>query len=150
MTKDERIIREQERLMSIYSGLDENELQVAEGLINQACFMLITLEDLQKAITESGVVDTYQNGEHQSGTKQSAELQAYNQTLRSYNAVIGKLMKIVPHKPRHIETAQEKWERYKKEQAEKQKFDSKIWQLQKFIEQLDAEDEDEGGDSDVY
>ena len=145
MTKDERLIKEQERLLSIFSNLDENELQVAEGLINQACFMLITLEDLQKAIAESGAVGTYQNGEHQSGTKQSAELQAYNQTLRSYNAVIGKLLKIVPHKPRKIETPQEKWERYKKEQTEKREADSKIWQLQKFIEQLDADEE--GGDA---
>lgn len=144
MTKEERIIKEQERLLSIFSTLDENELQVAEGLICQASFMLVTLEDLQKAIAESGAVGTYQNGEHQSGTKQSAELQAYNQTLRSYNAVVTKLLKIVPRKPVHLETAQEKWERYKKEQAEKFEATSKIRQLQNFCEQLDADDE--GGD----
>lgn len=147
MTKDERLIKEQERLLSIFADLDENELQVAEGLIHQACFMLVTLEDLQKAIAESGAVGTYQNGEHQSGTKQSAELQAYNQTLRSYNAVIGKLLKIVPHKPVKIETPQEKWERYKKERMEKEAVDSKIRQLERFCEQLDADDE--GGDADV-
>lgn len=143
MTIDERVKAEQERLLSIFSDLDENELQVAEGLINQACFMLVTLEDLQKSIAESGTVGTYQNGEHQSGTKQSAELQAYNQTLRSYNAVIGKLLKIVPHKPVRIETPQERWERYKKERMEKESADSKIRKLQQFCEQLD----DEGGDS---
>lgn len=145
MTKDERLSKEQERLFSIFADLDENALQVAEGLINQACFMLVTLEDLQKAIAESGAVGTYQNGEHQSGTKQSAELQAYNQTLRSYNAVIGKLLKIVPHKPVKIETPQERWERYKKERMEKEKVDSKIRKLEHFCEQLD----DEGGDADV-
>ena len=146
MNKEERLIKEQERLLSIFADLDENELQVAEGLINQACFMLVTLEDLQKAIAESGAVGTYQNGEHQSGTKQSAELQAYNQTLRSYNAVIGKLLKIVPPKPRKIETPQERWERYKKERMEKETVDSKIRQLERFCNELDA---DEGGDTDV-
>ena len=147
MNKEKRIIREQERLLSIFSALDENELQVAEGLICQASFMLVTLEDLQKAIAESGAVGTYQNGEHQSGTKQSAELQAYNQTLRSYNAVVTKLLKLVPRKPQHIETPQERWERYKKEQAEKYEVDSKIRQLEEFCEQLE-DNYSEGGDAD--
>lgn len=145
MTQDERIKTEEERLLSIFSSLDENERQVAEGLVRQASFMLVVLDDLQKAIKKNGSVGEYKNGKDQYGTKQSAELQAYNQTLRSYNAVVAKLLKIVPHKPQHIETPQEKWERYKKEQEEKREADSKIWQLQKFIEQLDAEDE--GGDT---
>lgn len=147
MNQEERIRTEEERLLSIFSALDENERQVAEGLVRQASFMLVVLDDLQKAIKQNGSVGEYKNGEHQYGTKQSAELQAYNQTLRSYNAVVAKLLKIVPRKPQHIETPQERWERFKKEQEEKREADSKIWQLQKFIEQLDSEDE--GGDSDA-
>lgn len=145
MTQEERIIKEKDRLMSIFSTLDENELQVAEGLIDQVCFMFVILEDLQKAIDQNGSVGEYKNGKDQFGTKQSAELQAYNQTLRSYNAVMAKLLKIVPQKPKHIETPQEKWERYKKEQTEKCAVDSKIRKLQEFYQMLD-EDDDEGGD----
>ena len=146
MTKEERINTEQERLLSIFSTLDENELQVAEGLIRQASFMLIILEDLQKAIDQNGSVGEYKNGKDQFGTKQSAELQAYNQTLRSYNAVVTKLLKIVPRKPVHIETPQEHWERFKKERAEKLEVESKIQKLQDFCQQLDADDEEGGGD----
>ena len=104
MDKTERIRAEQDRLKLISSELDENEMQVVEGLISQASFMLITLEDLQTAINENGSVGEYKNGKNQFGTKQSAELQAYNQTLRSYNAVIGKLLKIVPYKVEYIES----------------------------------------------
>lgn len=147
MNRDERIRAEQERLLSIFSDLDENELRVAEGLINQACFMLVTLEDLQESINQNGSVGEYKNGKDQYGTKQSAELQAYNQTLRSYNSVIGKLLKIVPRTPVKTETPQERWERYKKEQAEKYEVDSKIRQLQDFCQQLD--EEEEGGGSDA-
>ena len=85
--------------------------------------MLITLEDLQNEINQNGVVGEYKNGKDQYGTKQSAELQAYNQTLRSYNAVIGKLLKIVPLKPIPIESATEKFERLRRErEAERLEF----------------------------
>ena len=123
MDRFERIKAEKDRLMAIYSELDENELKVAEGLITQASFMLITLEDLQNEINQNGVVGEYKNGKDQYGTKQSAELQAYNQTLRSYNAVIGKLLKIVPLKPIPIESATEKFERLRRErEAERLEF----------------------------
>lgn len=114
MNELERIKAEEDRLLSIFSNLDENELAVASGLIKQAAFMQITLEDLQKQINENGCVGEYKNGKDQFGKKQSSELQAYNQTLRSYNAVIGKLMKLVPPVPVHIETAEEIADRLKK------------------------------------
>lgn len=132
MDRFERIKAEKDRLMAIYSDLDENELKVAEGLITQASFMLITLEDLQNEINQNGVVGEYKNGKDQYGTKQSAELQAYNQTLRSYNAVIGKLLKIVPLKPIPIESATQKFERLRRErEAERLEFIRSI-QEQKF------------------
>lgn len=139
MNRFERIKAEKDRLMAIYSDLDENELQVAEGLITQASFMLITLEDLQNEINQNGFIGEYKNGKDQYGTKQSAELQAYNQTLRSYNAVIGKLLKIVPLKPIPIETPMEKFERLRRErEAERLEF----------IKSISEQNYTEGGDTD--
>ena len=137
-----RITEENNRLSAIFEDLDENQREVAEGLIDQASFMLIVLQDLQKAINESGVVGEYKNGANQFGTKQSAELQAYNQTLRSYNAVIGKLLKIVPSKPEKQETAQERWERIRKEKEEQLESEQRIRQLNEFCEHLNDEDSD--------
>lgn len=144
MMKEDRIKAEQDRLLELFQDLDENELKVAEGLICQASFLLVTLEDLQLSIIQNGAVGEYKNGANQFGTKQSAELQAYNTTMRTYNAVVNKLLKIVPRKPVHIETPQERWERYKKEKEQQFEVDSKIRQLNDFCEQLDAE----GGDED--
>ena len=59
MNELERIKAEEDRLLSIFSNLDENELAVASGLIKQAAFMQITLEDLQKQINENGCVGEY-------------------------------------------------------------------------------------------
>lgn len=115
MDVENRINEEKDRLNAIFSDLEENERSVAQGLIDQACFLLVTLEELQKSINQNGSVGEYQNGNNQFGTKPSAELQAYNSTLRSYSSVVGKLLKIVPAKPRKFETPQEKWARYNEE-----------------------------------
>lgn len=114
MEELERIKAEKNRLLSLFSDIDENELEVVKGLISQAAFMQITLENLQGTIHQNGCTDEYKNGKDQYGTKQSSELQAYNQTLRSYNAVIGKLLKLVPRKT-HIETPEQIAERFRKE-----------------------------------
>lgn len=127
MNKDERIKKEEERLLSIFADMDENELQVAEGIIRQASFMIITLEDLQESILNNGSIGEYKNGRNQYGTKQSAELQAYNQTLRSYNSVISKLLKIVPRKPVKRESPIEKYTRIREEkEARRQEFVARI------------------------
>lgn len=133
MNIENRINEEKERLNAIFNDLEENERRVAQGLIDQACFLLITLEELQKSINQNGFVGEYQNGNNQFGTKTSAELQAYNSTLRSYSSVVGKLLKIVPAKPRKIETPQEKWARYREEQ-EKERL--------AFVERIKREQEE--------
>lgn len=134
-----RITTEKDRLLRIFSDLDENELQVAKGLISQAAFMLVTLEDLQKTISKNGAVDEYKNGKDQYGIKLSAELQAYNQTMRTYNSVIGKLLKIVPHKIEYEEDPIVKWDRIRKEmeQDKPTEEDLNAWH-EDFCEMLQA------------
>ena len=58
--------------------------------------MKITLDTLQAEIREKGTVESYQNGERQSGFKISAAVQAYNHTIKNYNAVMDKLIDRLP------------------------------------------------------
>ena len=88
-TKDQRIRQEYGRMKKLFAAMPENELQ-------NAAFMKVTLEDLQQAINENGVTDEYQNGANQSGTKASADLQAYNSLAKVYNALMDKLSGKLP------------------------------------------------------
>ena len=137
MDKDSRIKTEKERLLSLFSGIDENKMEMIEGLIGQASFMLITLEDLQKSINQNGSVDEYKNGKDQYGLKQSAELQAYNQTIKSYTSIMAKLLKIVPDKPIERESIQERYERIRREEDAHRLA---------FIRSLALDEDTEGGD----
>lgn len=96
MKEDKRIRYEYERLMDIFKDLDDNALSVASGLIQEASFMSVLLSDLRESIQKNGVIDKYQNGANQYGTKESAELKSYNATMKNYKAIIDKLLKMAP------------------------------------------------------
>ncbi len=94
--KDNRIKREFSRLKRLFQNLPENELKFVEPLLQNCAFMRAVLEDLQELITENGLIDDYQNGENQNGRKMSAELQAYNTTVKNYNQAMDKLIERLP------------------------------------------------------
>ena len=96
LTKDQRISQEYARMKELFSAMPENELRFCDPLLQNAAFMCVTLQDLQLAINENGVTDEYRNGANQSGTKASADLQAYNSLAKVYNALMDKLSAKLP------------------------------------------------------
>ena len=96
--KDERIKAEYDRLSRYYQTIPEKQRATVEHLIQNSAFLVITLQDLQEKIKKNGVVDVYQNGANQHGVKQSAELQAYNQTLKNYQTLQKQLLNLLPAK----------------------------------------------------
>ena len=96
MEKAERITAKRKELLEVFKGLSEQEMKVASGLIDQASFLSVTLEDLNQSISENGTTETYTNGEHQTGRKVSSEVKVYSSLLSKYNAIVMKLLKIIP------------------------------------------------------
>ena len=96
LTKDQRIRKEYTRMKKMFAQLPENEKKFCDPLLQNAAFMFATLQDLQLAINLNGVTDVYQNGANQSGTKASADLQAYNSLAKVYNALMDKLSAKLP------------------------------------------------------
>jgi hypothetical protein len=82
--------------LKLYAALPANKLEIVTPLIQNAAFLKVTLEDLQTEINSQGCVDTYQNGKAQSGKKASAEISAYNTSLKNYTTIIEKLDKMLP------------------------------------------------------
>jgi hypothetical protein len=96
LSKEKRIKREYLRMKKMFATLPENELKFCDPLLQNAAFMCVTLQDLQVAINENGLTDVYKNGRNQSGTKASADLQAYNSLAKVYNALMDKLSAKLP------------------------------------------------------
>lgn len=94
--KTKKINAEFQRIKSYFEELPENKKEVVVPLLQNAAFMKVTLEELQELINRDGVVDEYQNGANQHGTKQSATLQSYNQLVKNYAMVIKSLCSQLP------------------------------------------------------
>lgn len=96
LTIDERIKKEIRRLNSVYRNLSKEKKKVVKSLVENAAFMAITLEDLQKHINENGVTSEYQNGENQWGTKKSPEVEVHIQITRNHTTVMKQLADLLP------------------------------------------------------
>ncbi len=96
LVKEKRIKSEASKLKKFYKSLPPQKMFLAERLIARAAFQRVTLEDLEAEINESGTTEQYQNGERQTGIKQSAAVQAYNSMYKNYQATLRDLAAMVP------------------------------------------------------
>lgn len=96
MDKLKRIKKERAKLTKLFENVPENKKTLIAPLIENAAFMRVTLDELQSTINANGCSEEYQNGANQYGRKSSADLQAYNSTMKMYASVIDKLDKMLP------------------------------------------------------
>lgn len=96
LKKETRISREKKRLLNLFEGLDANKLQTCQSLIDRAAFITISLEDLEEQLNASGWVETYQNGENQSGLKKAAAADVHISLTKNLNAIVKQLLELVP------------------------------------------------------
>ncbi len=90
------IENERQRLLKLFEKLPKNRLELAKGLIENAAFMSVTLQDLIKAINDEGVKEKYKNGKNQYGYKDSVESKAYDKMIKNYNSIIKQLNDMMP------------------------------------------------------
>lgn len=96
LKKSTRIKREKDRIMEVFKGLEPNKLKTCAALIDRAAFITVSLEDLEEQLNESGWVETYQNGENQSGMKKAAAADVHISLTKNLNAIVKQLLDLVP------------------------------------------------------
>jgi len=94
-SKEERVAATVRKMKKMIGGIDKDQREIVESLIENAAFMCETLRDLQKDIDENGTVERYQNGANQYGFKISSSVVAYNQMIKNYNQTCRQIMDIV-------------------------------------------------------
>lgn len=136
LTKEKRIHQELERISNFFEPLAENQRAIIKPLLQNAAFMLVTLEDLQEKINSEGVIEVYQNGANQHGLKQSAALQSYNSLIRNYASVIKTLGGMLPRERR--KTAAEEYMEAMKARTLKTPEDLEAWREERYKEWMDT------------
>ena len=94
--KVERQEAEMKRIKKLLKAVNKDTLNTLQKLIKNAAFMSVTLDDLQDAMNQNGVISEYQNGENQWGTKKSPEVEIYNTMIKNYMALMKQLVDLLP------------------------------------------------------
>lgn len=101
--REKRIRTEKNRLNKILGATKRKggpeptpKIKAAKGLIDNAAFMTIHLQDLQAELNKHGCVEEYRNGETQYGMKKSAAADIYTTMYKNYIATIKQLAELAP------------------------------------------------------
>lgn len=93
-------------LQKVFFIVDEDRLKIVTPLISQVANMEGQLDKLQTDLKTVGFVETYQNGENQSGTKESTVSRAYSSLFKNYVNAIRTLLQCLPESaPQEAEDA---------------------------------------------
>jgi hypothetical protein len=102
--KNKRIKVEIKRLNNFYKNLSEELKKTYKSLIENAAFMIVSLEDLQREINLNGYTSLYKNGENQFGTKKSPEIEIYLTMIKNYVLLVKQLNDFLPDKAKNNST----------------------------------------------
>ena len=93
--KDTLVNREIARLTNLFKDIDSNRRLTAKGLIEEAAYMRITLQELKVEIDKDGPIDEMQQGDY-SILREHPALKAYNTMVQRYTNIIDKLTNLHP------------------------------------------------------
>ena len=96
MDKKKLIKKEIEQLNKLFVEIPSDQKKMVEGLIQNAAFMRITLEELQKEVIENGAVIQCQSGNGFDTIKDNPAQKAYNTMVSRYTQIIDQLRKFLP------------------------------------------------------
>ena len=94
--RERKIAAEVERLMRIFSELDENKLNTLKPIIINAAFCSVSLEELERELVIKGFSEEYQNGENQKGRKKTVEADLHLSYSKTLQADVKILVESVP------------------------------------------------------
>ena len=94
---------EVDRISKIYDDMTPDRKELARPLIENAGFLSAILEELRQEINNKGIKEKYQNGNNQSGFKDSIETKTYTTFLRAYMSVIKQLSDMLPNANENVE-----------------------------------------------
>jgi hypothetical protein len=95
--KKTKVTKEVTRLSNIFAKLPPDLLSVAQGLIQRAAHMRITLDDYEKDIDENGTVELFQQSASAPPYERSRPVVSnYNSLAKNYQTIIKQLTDLLP------------------------------------------------------
>ena len=83
LEREKKIKQEINRIKKLYKDLSRDKVKVVEGLINEAAFMKLTLEELREDLFRNGFTELYENGT-QVINRERPEAKIYSTMIQRY------------------------------------------------------------------
>lgn len=97
LTRDQKINREKVRLNRIYKNVAKENKSIIEGLIQRAAYMRITLEEMEKDLSDGGYVEMFSQSEKADPYERERPVaRLYNTMNKNYQSIIKQLSDLVP------------------------------------------------------
>lgn len=95
-TREEKIAYEYKRISKALRSIPPDRKAAAQNLMYEAAYTNQIIADAREEIDKNGLIETYQNGENQSGRKKNPAVEIYDRALNSYAKVIRQLTDLMP------------------------------------------------------
>lgn len=95
LEREKKIKQEINRIKKLYKDLSRDKVKVVEGLINEAAFMKLTLEELREDLFRNGFTELYENGT-QVINRERPEAKIYSTMIQRYSNIMKQLIDYMP------------------------------------------------------
>ena len=95
MDKEKQIKKEMLKLKRLFKNLPKDKMKAADGLIQEAAFMKVTLEETRHVIDQEGILEKFEQGA-QKFLREHPATKVYNTMIQRYTTVCKQLFDMIP------------------------------------------------------
>lgn len=95
LERERKIKQEINRIKKLYKDLEKDKVKVVEGLVTEASFMKLTLQELREDLFKNGMTELYENGQ-QVVNRERPETKIYSTMIQRYSNVMKQLIDYMP------------------------------------------------------
>ena len=95
LEREKKIKQEINRIKKLYKELPKDKLKVIEGLITEASFMKLTLEETRDDLFINGLTELFEQGT-QCFNRERPEVKIYTTMIQRYSNVMKQLIDLLP------------------------------------------------------
>lgn len=93
--KEKQIKKEIHKLRRLFKNLPKDKMKAADGLIQEAAFMKVTLEETRHVIDQEGILEKFEQGS-QKFLREHPATKVYNTMIQRYTTVCKQLFDMIP------------------------------------------------------
>ncbi|EMJ4245769.1 hypothetical protein PIU50_003661 [Clostridioides difficile] len=95
LEKEKKIKQEVSRLKKNYKDLEKEKVKILDGLVNEAAFLKISLEETREILVKEGLTEIFRQGK-QEFERERLQVKIYLNFMKLYSSVMKQLIDIIP------------------------------------------------------